>query len=286
MKTLIMRSYAKINICLDVKGKREDGYHLLDMVMVPLQMHDTLIITELKKATDNFVTVDDYSNGSIEYNLASFALEKFASAYHFDNKFRISIHKVLPMQAGLGGGSSNAATALLGVNKYLKLGCTDEQLVDVCRDLGADIPFFIKNVPMHCTGIGDVMEPISIKNNYYVLIVKPNAGCGTKAIFDISDGMTLKTGNVQAVIDALASGDDEALQESIFNSLQEPAIKNVPEIQNIIELVKSYGLKIVQMTGSGSAVFGLSTDKKLVYSVAKELDKHDKYFVEVTRILK
>lgn len=285
-RNLIMRSYAKINICLDVKGKRDDGYHLLDMVMLPLQMHDTLIINELKKATDNFVTVDDYSNGCIEYNLATFAIEKFAAAYHFDNKFRISIHKVLPMQAGLGGGSSNAAAALLGVNKYLKLGCTDEQLIDIARGLGADVPFFIKNVPMHCTGIGDVMEPVTVKNNYYVLIVKPSAGCGTKAIYEISDQMTLKTGDVDAVIKALALGDDDALEKCMFNSLQEPALKKVPEIQDIIDMLKNNGLKLVQMSGSGSAVFALSTDKKLIYSIAKKLDSLDKYFVEVTKVLK
>ena len=281
-----MRSYAKINICLDVTGKRKDGYHTLDMVMLPIEMHDTLIISELKRANDNFVTIDDFSNGCIEYNLATMAIEKLAKVNGFDNKFRIQIHKVLPIQAGLGGGSSNAATALKGVNKFLKLGCSDDELIEIGKDLGADIPFFIKNKPMRCQGIGEILHPVEIKNNYWVLIVKPKAGCGTKAIYEISDTMKLKTGDVDAVINALKEGDDEALASSIFNSLQEPAIVKVPEIANVISLLKENGLKIVQVTGSGSAVFGMSTDKKMINSIAKKIEESDKYFVEVTRVLK
>ncbi len=286
MTNLIMRSNAKINICLDIKGKRADGYHILDMVMLPIEMHDTLIISELKSTVDNFVTIDDFSNGCIEYNLASLAIQKLAEKRGFKNKFRITIHKVLPIQAGLGGGSSNAAAALKGVNQYLKLGCTDEELIDISKDLGADIPFFIKNKPMRCQGIGEIMEPVQVKNNYFVIIVKPKDGCGTKAIYEISDKMDLVTGDVDKVIKALAEGDDETLANSIFNSLQEPAIKKVPEIANIISLLKENGLKIVQVTGSGSAVFGMSTDKKLINTVAKKIDELDKYFVDVTKILK
>ena len=286
MKNLIMRSNAKINICLDVTGKRQDGYHTLDMVMLPIEMHDTLIISELKRTTDNYVTIDDFSNGCIEYNLATMAIEKFAKVRGFDNKFRISIHKVLPIQAGLGGGSSNAAAALKGVNKFLKLGCSNQELIEIGKTLGADIPFFIENKPMRCQGIGELMTPVEVKNNYWVLIVKPTSGCGTKAIYEISDTMKLKTGDVDKVIKALADGDDDTLADSIFNSLQEPAIVKVPEITEIISLLKENGLKIVQVTGSGSAVFGMSTDKKLITSVAKKIDDLDKYFVEVTKVLK
>lgn len=284
MKNLVMRSYAKINICLNVVGKKDDGYHELDMVMLPLEIHDTILISELRKGTDNFVTIDDFSNGPIHYNIATAAIEKFAKTHHFSNKFRISIHKVLPMQAGLGGGSSNAAAVLLGVNKMLKINATNEELIDIARDLGADIPFFINNVPARCTGIGDIMTPVQVKNNYWVLLVKPEAGCGTKAIYEISDKMTLKTGDVEKVIKALEEGDDDLLAESIFNNLEEPAMKKVPEIADIKQKLFDLGLKIVQMSGSGSTVFAMSTNKKLITSAAKQLE--DKYFVEITKILR
>lgn len=286
MKNLIVRSYAKINICLNVTGKRPDGYHTLDMVMLPLQMHDTLIVSELKKAVDNFVTIDDFSCGCIDYNIATIALNELASIKGYDNKFRISIHKTIPMQAGLGGGSSNAAAALMAVNQYLKLGCSQQELANLSAKLGADVPFFIYNKPMRCSGVGDIMEPVEVKNNYWALIVKPSAGCSTRVVYEKCDSMTLKTCDVDKVIEALASGDDEELADSIENSLQTPAICLVPEIENIIELLKSKGLKIVQMSGSGSAVFALSTDKKLITSIANELEEQDKYFVELTKVIK
>lgn len=284
MKNLVIRSYAKINICLDVTGKREDGYHTLDMVMVPIQLHDTLLITELKKSSNNYVTIDDFSNGTIHYNLASTAIERFAAAKNFKNKFRILIHKVIPMQAGMGGGSSNAASAILGINKYLKLGCTNEEMIDIAKDIGADVPFFIINKPMRCQGIGEIMTPVTIKNNYWVLLVKPTAGCGTQPTFQKSDEMTLKTGDVEAVIKALETGDDELLEKSMFNSLQEPAATIVPEILDIIKEIKDFGVGLTQMTGSGSAVFALSTDKKKICALAEKFE--DRYFVEITKMIK
>lgn len=284
MKNLVVRANAKINICLDVVGKREDGYHLLDMVMVPIQLHDSLLISELKKSNNNFVTIDDFSNGPIHYNIATTAIEKFAAAKGFENKFRVLIHKVIPMQAGLGGGSSNAANVILGINKYLKLNSSIEEMIDIGKTIGADVPFFLVNKPMRCQGIGEIMTPVSIKNNYWVLLIKPSAGCGTQPIFQIADSMTLKTGNVDNVIKALEEGDDDLLADSIFNSLQEPAIVKVPEIASIINELKDNGLKIVQMTGSGSTVFALSTDKKKLVSVAKLFE--DRYFVEITKIIK
>ena len=129
MKNLLLKSYAKINICLNVVNKREDGYHELDMIILPLELHDSILFSELKNAKDHFVTIDDFSLGLNKYNSATIALEKMESLYHFNNKFRITIHKVIPMQSGLGGGSSNAATVINAVNKYLKLNLPYEELV-------------------------------------------------------------------------------------------------------------------------------------------------------------
>ena len=284
MKNLHIRSYAKINICLNITGKREDGFHELDMVMVPISLHDSLVVSKLNKSTDNFVTVDDFSIGSFSYNLATFSIDKLESIYHFKEKFRILIHKVIPIQAGLGGGSSNAACAMKAVNSLLKLGASDEQLMEISTSLGCDIPFFIKCKPARCQGVGEIVTPIEIKNNYYVLIVKPEAGCSTKEVYQVADAMDLPTCNVDDVIKALAEGDDELLANSISNALQGPAISLVPNIQTVIDELHDLGLKIVQVTGSGSAVFALSTDKKLLLKAFKALE--DKYQVEFARVLK
>ena len=284
MKNLHIRSFAKINISLNITKKREDGFHEIDSVMLPISLHDSLVISKLKNTNDNFVTVDDFSIGSFSYNLATFSIEKLQSAYHFNDKFRVLIHKVIPIQAGLGGGSSNAACTMKAVNSMLKLGASDEDLIQLSKSLGCDIPFFIKCKPARVQGIGEVLTPINVKNNYFVLIAKPELGCSTKEVYALSDSMELKTCNLDNVVKALEDGDDDLLLANMYNALQEPAISMVPQIQTIIDELKENGLKMVQVTGSGSAVFALSTDKALLIKVLKKLE--NKYEIELAKVLK
>ena len=284
MPTKSVKSFAKINISLRIVSKREDGYHELDSLMLPIELHDSIIISTLQNSYDNFVTVDDFSNGLIHYNLASTGINALAKKYGFSTKFRVYIHKVIPMQAGLGGGSSNAAFTMKAVCQMLKLNPTDEELMELAAPFGADIPFFIRCKPSRAKGIGEILEPIEIKNNYYCLIVKPSAGCSTKEVFSIADKAEYKPVDIDTVIKALKEGDDDLLADSIGNSLEDAAISLVPEIAQIKEALKAIGLKIVLMSGSGSSVFALSTDQSLIKKAAKQLE--DKYLVEVTRVLK
>ena len=279
-----VKSFAKINISLRVVSKRPDGYHELDSVMVPIELHDSIIISKLQNSGDNFVTVDDFSNGLVHYNLASTSINALAAKYGFSTKFRVYIHKVIPMQAGLGGGSSNAAFTMKAVNQILKLNATDEEIIELAAPLGADIPFFVKCVPARCKGIGEIMEPIEIKNNYSVLIVKPSSGCSTKEVFAIADKKEFKPVDIDTVVKALKEGDDDLLASAMGNSLEEAAMSLVPEIKQIKETLIAAGFKLVLMSGSGSTVFALSTDSSLVKKEARTLE--DKYIVEVTRVLK
>ncbi len=283
MKNLHIRSFAKINISLNITKKREDGFHELDSVMLPISLHDSLVVSKLN-GPDNFVTVDDFSIRTFSYNLATLSIDKLQSVYHFNDKFRVLIHKVIPIQAGLGGGSSNAAFTMKAVNSMLKLGATDEELINLGKTLGCDIPFFIKCKPARVQGVGEILTPITIKNNYYVLLVKPELGCSTREVYAVSDTMDLKVGNIENVIKALEEGDDDLLAKNISNALQEPAIELVPVIQSIIDELHENGLKMVQVTGSGSAVFALSTNKKQLKEVFKKLD--DRYEVELAKVIK
>ena len=284
MPTKSVKSFAKINISLRVVSKRSDGYHELDSLMLPIELHDSIIISTLDNSYDNFVTVDDFSNGLIHYNLASSAIDALSKKYGFSKKFRVYIHKVIPMQAGLGGGSSNAAFTMKAVCSMLKLNATDEELMELAAPLGADIPFFIRCLPARAHGIGEILEPLEIKNNYYCLIVKPTSGCSTKEVFAIADKKAYNPVDIETVVKALKEGDDDLLAESIGNSLEEAAISLVPEIAQIKEALIATGLKIVLMSGSGSSVFALSTDQSLIKRVAKQLE--DKYLVEVTKVIK
>lgn len=282
-----IRSYAKINISLNIKGKREDGYHELDSIMVPIELHDSIIITPLVGREDNFVTVDDFSNGLIHYNLVSTVINAMSEKYGFKNRYRVFIHKVIPMQAGLGGGSSNAAFSMKAVNSILKLNASDEELIDIATPHGADIPFFIKCIPSRCGGIGEKITPIEIKNNYYVLIVKPKEGCSTKEVFKLIDEKAVYPQiDIETVLTALKNGDDDLLAETMGNSLEEAAISINPEIAEVKQYLKDKGLKLVLMSGSGSSVFALSTDKIILKKIAKLIEEEDRWFCELTKIIK
>ena len=285
MKKIVVRSYAKINVCLDITGKRADGYHLLDMVMLPLELHDSLLIEETPRAVDNYITLDEFSMGDSQYNTVSLTIDYLNKVRTLNTKFKIDMHKVIPMKAGLGGGSSNAAFVLKALNDYKKLNLTEDEMHNIAVKIGADVAFFVKNKPARCTGIGDKVEPITIKNDYFVLLVKPELGCSTKEVYNLSDKeKNWPHGNVEQVVKALEEGNDDLLAESMFNVLEASSIKLVPEIQTIKDELKELGFKIVMMTGSGSAVFALSTDKRLIKLGAKKLE--NKYNVIVTKVLK
>lgn len=281
-----VKSYAKINISLLVKEKRPDGYHELDSLMVPIELHDSIVISPLYNRDDSFVTVDDFSNGLIHYNLAGSAIDTLEKRYGVHKSFRVYIHKNIPMQAGLGGGSSNAAFTLKAINQILKLGASDEELIELAAPLGADIPFFIKCTPSRCGGIGEKMQPLEIKNNYHVLIVKPTEGVSTKECFKLLDSKPYPEVDIEKVVEALRIGDDAMLAKYMGNSLQPSAIEIVPEIKIIIDYLKEQGLKLVQMSGSGSSVFAMSTDKSILKRVQKQIDEEGKWFSELTRIIK
>lgn len=285
MSTKVIKSYGKINICLNVVGKREDEYHKLDMVMLPIELHDTILISKEKSnAKDNFITIDDFSVGADKYNTVALALEKLQKKYKFNDLFRVFVHKNIPIQAGLGGGSSNAAFTIKGINEILKLNASDNEIEHICEKLGGDVPFFVECKPSRCRGIGEEITPIEVKNDYYALIVKPKQGCSTKEVYKVADEMKLDVFDIDKVIQCLKDGDDEGLANSIGNSLEKPALTFVPEIKEVEDKLKAFGLKIVMMSGSGSSVFALSTDKKLISKAFKEIEGD--YTVIKTKILK
>ena len=288
MKTLVEQSYAKINIALNIKGIREDGYHDLDMVMLPLKLHDSLRFAELPKKKDDFVIMDDFTFYIGDNNIAHKAIDLLNERYNLNGKkFKIIIHKNIPMQAGMGGGSSNAAATLRGIDRFCKLNIPHDELLDMCKLLGSDVPFFLDSKPARCQGVGEILSPVKVKNDYSVIIVKPEDGCSTKKAYaEFDKTPTFNSVDVDKVIKALEEGDDELLANSIGNALQETSIHLVPEIKDIIDELKAKGLKIVMMTGSGSVVFGMSTDKKLVKKIWKELDEDERYQVELTEVIK
>lgn len=285
MKKSLYKAYAKINLYLKVLGDAPEGYHELDMIMIPLELHDSLLVEELKNSVDNYVTMDDYSLIEQNKNLSLYALDLFEERFETKNKYKILIHKRIPIRAGLGGGSSDAATTLKICAERSKHQIPEDKLYALGKKLGADVSFFLQDKPCRCKGIGDLLEPIEIKNNYFCIIVTPKHGCSTKQVYDAFVLDKSVNNNIEDVIKALKEGDDTLLANSVYNDLEKAASDIVPEIQEAKNLLRNQGLNIVLMSGSGSSVFGLTTDGRRAKQIEKTLYKQG-YNVILTKIRK
>ena len=282
---MYVKAPAKINLYLDVLGKREDGYHDLDMVMLPLEMHDTISFERVPNARYTHIVSDTVERQIINHNSIYRTHELLEKQYEYKHNFIIKVHKEIPIYAGLGGGSANAAAALRYFKKFGKLKMSEEEEIKFCTQIGADVPFCLKNVPAHVEGIGERITPIKVKKQYFVLIIKPKQGLSTKEVFTESDKHELKHGNVNNVIRALETGDDALLEKSLFNSLEEVSMKMCPEVKEVKEMLLQDKFKAVLMTGSGSCVFALTTN--YTFALSKFLKyEHKGYEVYLTKTAK
>lgn len=279
MKSLTIKAPAKINLYLDVLGVRNDGYHELDMIMAPISLYDIITI---KIEENDKITFINEDVGPM--NTVSKAVNLFKERYHIEEKIHITVTKNIPSEAGLGGGSSDAANVLIALNKLFKTRANIYELKEIAVSIGADTPFFIDAKPSRCEGLGEKLTPIKIKNKYYCLLVKPNKGCSTGKVYKTLKIKEQKCSKIDDLIYALKKGDDEAISALIRNELEEPAIKEVGEIQNIKTAFLRKGFKIVMMTGSGSCVFCLSRHKKKLQEIQKEMEVLGKTYL--TKILK
>ena len=282
---MYVKASAKINLYLDVLGKRENGYHDLDMVMLPLELHDTLNFEYVPSATYTHIISDTIETQIIDNNLVYRTHELVKNELGFKQNFIVRAHREIPFFAGMGAGSANAAAALKYMLRFAKYKLDEEEQVKLALKLGADVPFSMKNVPAHVEGIGEKVTPIKLKKQYFVVVIKPKQGLSTKVVFEESDKCVMKHGNVNDVIKALETGNDTLLAKSVFNSLEDVSIKLCPEIAKIKEMMKKDGFKVVLMTGSGSCVFAMTTNYTLALSKYLKYE-HKGYEVYMTKTLK
>lgn len=280
----IIKSRAKINLSLKVVGTRENGYHDLEMVMVPLEMHDVIEIVRRPGALDTYITSDDVGLAHLHNNLCTVAVEAMRKEFGFKDNFDINIHKEIPFAAGLGGGSSNAAAVIESLIKILGIKTDEETINRIALSIGADVPFFLKGKPCLAQGLGEQLTPIEIKSPYHCLIVKPQQGLSTKAVYEVADNFDKADIDTNKILAALKEDDVVELGKDIGNDLYAPAKSLLPEVEKIVESLKADGFPVAAMTGSGSACFALSKDKKLVKEKAKDYRKLG-YIVKVTKTI-
>ena len=278
---MIEKAYAKINIGLNVLDKRDDGYHNLETIMVPLELHDSLDVTLLpSNAHDDYITCDEYSLKIAQYNLCHKAINLCREKWGFTNKFRIEIHKNIYLQAGLGGGSADGAATIRAIVKLLKINTTDEEIKELAIKLGSDVPFAYFNKPALVTKKGEELSFFEHHRNDFILLVKPKAGLSTKEVFEKSDTLNHTYCDLNEIKE-LFINDDPMLYEKCSNGLVPASYALLPELSELETALKDEGFDFVIMTGSGSTMACFTKNKKLAYKVEAKYDKLG-YQVETT----
>jgi 4-diphosphocytidyl-2-C-methyl-D-erythritol kinase len=237
---------AKINLFLHMMGRRPDGYHLLQSVFLLIDWQDTL---HLELRPTGAISREDLSQRLPEDDLCTRAAKALQNATGTRQGVHIRIEKSIPTQAGMGGGSSDAATCLLGLNRLWGLKLGRSQLRTIGLSLGADVPFFIGGHNAWVEGIGERLSPVTVPKARF-LVIKPAAGLSTREIFEAPD---LKRDTKAATITGFAA-DASAPFGFGCNDLQSVAVRICPEVGSVLAFLAQLGLQ-GRMTGSGSAVF-------------------------------
>lgn len=271
-----IRTPAKINLGLRITGRREDGYHLLESIFVPIDLYDEVEI-ELSPGPDaiEFDLVENpvselppalriVSAGSD--NLVVRAARAFREATGLTGRIRLALHKSIPAGAGLGGGSSDAGAVLRGLSSLAAdRGVQVPMLADVALGLGADVPFFLAPTPSLVTGIGELIEPIPGMRALHLVIANPGISVATADVFRVADELpdsltTPEAGSTMRAISRLNGESDgwvHALGDLVVNHLETAAIRICPSIERLLSRMKVAGAVAASMSGSGATVFGV-----------------------------
>lgn len=277
---MIIKAFAKINLAIDVKKKDENGYHDIDMVTLPITLHDVLEMEQLISRHGIFITSDDPSLICDEGNLAFKALKAMDDNFSFSKGYRIQIYKRIPMNAGLGGGSADAAGIIRAICKLYNMDAHDPKIIKVARSIGSDVPFCLLNKPARVLGTGENIIPLDSKLDYHVIIIKPHKGLSTKDVYEKYDTIPEEERehpDISALIEAIKIGDEQKMLENMKNGLYKPASLLCPVISGILNDFKKMGFPLYSMTGSGNACFALSKD-------LEQIEKAKNYFTSLNYI--
>ena len=249
-----IQARAKINWTLNVTGQRPDGYHLLDMLMQPIVLCDTLRMETAQGLSLMVEGADTLSAG--EDNLVLWAAKALQSAGGISLGASMTLTKRIPMGAGLGGGSADAAAVLRGLNTLWGLHFDLTALCEIGARLGADIPFCLHDAPRRARGIGEILSPIK-SHVFPLILLQPCAALSTKEVFTAYHASPdIVPADTEKALSALEAGDLSALRAWAGNALESASIPLRPEIAQAKDALYQQGAAFAQMTGSGSVVFG------------------------------
>ncbi|MDQ3966091.1 MAG: 4-(cytidine 5'-diphospho)-2-C-methyl-D-erythritol kinase [Actinomycetota bacterium] len=272
MTKVLLRAFAKVNYALEVRGLRDDGYHEISTVMQSVSLADEVEIEHIKGDFELAVEPEGIEVGPPEENTVYKAQKMLGELVCLRLPARVRLRKGIPTGAGLGGGSADAAAALVGLNKLFGLGLSAVKLREVGLRIGADVPFCLLGGTALGEGIGEVLEPLPPPPPHRLVVVKPEAGVKTARIYRAYDEH-LEEGlpSVVPVVDALRAGDLDALARSLGNDLAPVTRDFVPEIRALEEELLRAGALGAAMSGSGTAVFGVFDSEAKARDVADGL---------------
>jgi 4-diphosphocytidyl-2-C-methyl-D-erythritol kinase len=269
MGKLIVKSYAKINLSLDVLGRRADGYHLVSMVMQSVNLYDMLVFEKSDNLSINCNNKDiPLDENNLIMKAALILKDKYGGS-----GAEIFLNKKIPIAAGLAGGSSNAAATLHALNKLWKLNLNKKDLKEIALLLGADVPFFIEGGTKLSEGIGERLKDLKAPK-MSVLIVNPAINISTAEVYKRYDDLNIINNNyTKKMIKAINSGNIYNIAEKLGNDLERVTINMYPVIEKIKTDMAELGAIGTLMSGSGSTVFGIFDEDKLLQNAEKEFNK-------------
>jgi 4-diphosphocytidyl-2-C-methyl-D-erythritol kinase len=278
--TATWRSPAKVNLCLRVVGRRDDGYHLLDSIFVPIDLHDDVGIEVANVAPGREASIaiesDDPTVPSDGTNLAARAATALLAACALGGEVRVRLTKRIPAGAGLGGGSSNAATVLQGLTTLLALDVTPARLAEIGLRLGADVPFFLQPGAARVRGIGEHVQPLRDWHNVALVVAIPPVQISTPWVFKTFREM-VPLGSTQADAAepaALAAGKPVG-PDLLVNDLERVVLPAFPAVAALKERLRAAGATAAVMSGSGSAVLGAFPSRAAAEAAAGRLRAED-----------
>ena len=273
MDSIRLKARAKVNLGLDVLGKREDGYHEVRMVMQTIGIYDRLILTKIPeeeiRITSNLAFLPVNEN-----NLIYKAIKLLKDEYHFPGGISVDLNKFIPVAAGMAGGSTDAASTMFGVNRLFGLNLSMGKMMELGVRLGADVPYCVMRGTALAEGIGEKLTRITPVPHMWILIAKPQINVSTRLVYEQLDmGGIQKHPDIDGIIRAIEAQDVVRIAQSMGNVLENVTVPLYPVIETIKQDMLSHGAINAMMSGSGPTVFGIFPDEQTTLACQAFLKK-------------
>lgn len=273
--TLQLKAYAKINLGLDVVRKREDGYHEVRMIMQTVKLFDKLTFRVLEEDAIRLKTNLGFLPAD-ENNLVYKAVKLLKDTYHVTKGMEIDLFKCIPVAAGMAGGSTDCAAALVGASRLFGLSLDRQELMELGVKLGADVPYCVLRGTALSEGIGEVLTPLPPIPDCSILIAKPPISVSTKFVYEHLDAKGLSEHpDIDGMVDAIKSGSLSGITSRMENVLETVTIPAYPVIEEIKDCMKEQGAMNALMSGSGPTVFGIFEDERQALSTKRLIQEKE-----------